>query len=86
MFKLRKALYGLKKAPMAWYDRLSNFLIDNDFSRGKIDNTLFRRKSEKDFILVQLYVDDIIFGATNDNLCRDFTDLMQSKFEMSMMG
>ena len=69
VFKLKKALYGLKQAPRAWYERLSNFLMENGFTRGQIDNTLFRRKTENDFILVQLYVDDIIFGATNETLC-----------------
>ena len=86
VFKLKKALYGLKQAPRAWYDRLSIFLITNGFMRGKVDTTLFRKDLDKDFIIVQIYVDDIIFGAINESLCKDFSDLMQSEFEMSMMG
>ena len=86
VFKLKKALYGLKQAPRAWYDRLSSFLITNGFMRGKVDTTLFRKDLAKDFIIVQIYVDDIIFGATNELLCKDFSNLMQSEFEMSMMG
>ncbi|MGR2462811.1 reverse transcriptase domain-containing protein, partial [Salmonella enterica] len=66
VYRLKKALYGLKQAPRAWYDRLSYFLMKNGFSRGKIDNTLFRKQLKDDYILVQLYVDDIIFGATSD--------------------
>ena len=54
--------------------------------RGNVDMTLFRREVDKDFIIVQIYVDDIIFGATNESLCKDFSNLMKSKFEMSMMG
>nr|KYP57648.1 Retrovirus-related Pol polyprotein from transposon TNT 1-94 [Cajanus cajan] len=65
VFKLNKALYGLKHVPRAWYEKLSPFLIDNIFTRGKIDNTLFRKVIKDDFILVQMYLDDIIFGATN---------------------
>ena len=85
-FKLKKALYGLKQAPRAWYDRLSSFLINNGFMRGKVDTTLFRKDLNKDFIIVQIYVDDIIFGATNETLCKDFSKLIQGEFEMSMMG
>ncbi len=86
VFKLSKALYGLKQAPRAWYDRLSAFLIKNNFSRGKIDTTLFRKLDQNDLLIVQVYVDDIIFGSTNEKMCEDFSHLMQSEFEMSMMG
>jgi len=65
VFKLKKSLYGLKQDPRAWYDRLSNFLIKNDFKRGQVDTTLFIRTLEKDILVVQIYVDDIIFGSTN---------------------
>jgi len=86
VYKLKKSLYGLKQAPRAWYDRLSNFLIKNDFKRGQVDTTLFRRTLEKDILVVQIYVDDIIFGSTNASLCKKFSKLMQDEFEMSMMG
>jgi len=76
----------LKQAPRAWYDRLSNFLIKNDFKRGQVDTTLFRRTLEKYILVVQIYVDDIIFGSTNASLCKKFSKLMQDEFEMSMMG
>nr|KYP49390.1 Retrovirus-related Pol polyprotein from transposon TNT 1-94 [Cajanus cajan] len=86
VFKLNKSLYGLKKTPRAWYEKLSSFLTNNNFIRGKIDSTLFRKVIKDDFIIVQIYVDDIIFGATNENLCQEFSKLMQDEFEMSMMG
>ena len=86
VYKLDKALYGLHQAPRAWYDTLSNHLLSNGFSRGQIDSTLFIRKSKGDLLLVQIYVDDIIFGSTNDALCKDFESVMKSKFEMSAMG
>ena len=72
VFKLTKALYGLKQAPRAWYERLSNFLNKNGFARGKIDNTLFIKVKNKDMLIVQIYVDDIIFGATNENMCKEY--------------
>ncbi|GKE12938.1 retrovirus-related pol polyprotein from transposon TNT 1-94, partial [Tanacetum coccineum] len=84
--KLDKALYGLKQAPRAWYETLSTFLIQNKFTRGRIDNTLFIYKSKGDVLLVQVYVDDIIFGLTSYKLCKEFEKLMTKKFEMSMMG
>ncbi|KAM6587476.1 hypothetical protein CsatA_010081 [Cannabis sativa] len=86
VYKLKKALYGLKQALRAWYERLSTFLISNGFSMGKADNTLFIKRKSKDIIIVQIYVDDIIFGATNDALCEEFSKCMHSEFEMSMMG
>jgi hypothetical protein len=86
VFFLFKAIYGLKQAPRKWYDTLSEFLLENGFVRGVIDKTLFCKKHKGDTILVQVYVDDIIFGSTNDNLCKRFSKLMQSKFEMSLMG
>src|SRR5437667_10293799 len=78
VYRLDKALYGLKQAPRAWYDTLSKFLIENKFTRGIIDKTLFYRKHANDLILVQIYVDDIIFGSKNDKLCAKFSKLMQS--------
>ncbi|KAH9668295.1 hypothetical protein KPL70_021361 [Citrus sinensis] len=86
VYKLSKALYGLKQAPRAWYDRLKNFLLDNDFSMGKADTTLFVKHKNHDILIVQIYVDDIIFGSTNELLCKDFSSCMSQEFEMSMMG
>ena len=86
VFKLKKALYGLKQAPTAWYERLSKFLISSGFKMGKIDTTLFIKLTENDILIVQIYVDDIIFGATNVSLCEEFAKYMHSEFEMSMMG
>ena len=86
VFKLLKALYGLKQAPRAWYERLTNFLIENGFLRGSVDTTLFIKKKSNDILVVQIYVDDIIFGATNEAMCQEFAKSMQGEFEMSMMG
>ena len=86
VYRLKKALYGLKQAPRAWYDELSNFLVSKGFSKGSIDPTLFINKKGDDILLVQVYVDDIIFGSTNLKLSKKFEKLMHSKFEMSMMG
>ncbi|GJV14642.1 integrase, catalytic region, zinc finger, CCHC-type containing protein [Tanacetum coccineum] len=62
VYKLKKSLYGLKQAPRAWYDMLSSFLISQDFSKGSVDPTLFIRKQGNELLLVQIYVDDIIFA------------------------
>nr|GEX96850.1 retrovirus-related Pol polyprotein from transposon TNT 1-94 [Tanacetum cinerariifolium] len=86
VYKVRKALYGLKQAPRAWYDMLSSFLISQDFSKGLVDLTLFIRRSGIDLLLVQIYVDDIIFAASTLELCDLFVNLMCLKFKMSMMG
>ncbi|GJU97123.1 retrovirus-related pol polyprotein from transposon TNT 1-94 [Tanacetum coccineum] len=86
VYRLRKALYGLKQAPRAWYDELSNFLISKGFTKGTIDPTLFTIKYGEDILLVQIYVDDIIFGSTNPKFSKRFEKLMHSRFEMSLMG
>ncbi|GJU83428.1 retrovirus-related pol polyprotein from transposon TNT 1-94 [Tanacetum coccineum] len=86
VYKLKKALYGLKQAPRAWYDMLSSFLISNDFSKGSVDPTLFIRREGKELLLVQIYVDDIIFAASTPELCDLFAKIKCSKFKMSMMG
>ncbi|KAD2805416.1 hypothetical protein E3N88_38793 [Mikania micrantha] len=86
VYKLDKALYGLHQAPRAWYETLSTHLLNNGFRRGVIDCTLFIREKDSDLLLVQVYVDDIIFGSTNDNLCKEFETVMKEKFEMSSMG
>ncbi|GKA83309.1 retrovirus-related pol polyprotein from transposon TNT 1-94 [Tanacetum coccineum] len=85
VYRLRKALYGLKQAPRAWYDELSKFLISKGFTKGIIDPTLFTIKYGEDILLVQIYVDDIIFGSTNLKFSKRFEKLMHSRFEMSLM-
>ncbi|GJZ93302.1 retrovirus-related pol polyprotein from transposon TNT 1-94, partial [Tanacetum coccineum] len=86
VYKLKKALYGLKQAPRTWYDMLSSFLISQDFSKGSVDPTLFIHKEGKELLLVQVYVNDIIFAASTPKLCDLFAKIMCSIFKMSMMG
>ncbi|GKC29586.1 retrovirus-related pol polyprotein from transposon TNT 1-94 [Tanacetum coccineum] len=86
VYHLKKALYHLKQAPRAWYDTLSRFLLDNKFSKGAVDPTLFTQKTSKHILLVQIYVDDIIFASTDPKACEIFSYEMSSKFQMSMMG
>nr|GEV51345.1 uncharacterized mitochondrial protein AtMg00810-like [Tanacetum cinerariifolium] len=86
VYKVEKAMYGLHQSPRAWYGTLSKYLLDNGFQRGTIDQTLFIREHKGEFLLVQVYVDDIIFGSSNPQLCREFEALMHEKFQMSTMG
>ncbi|GJW49590.1 putative ribonuclease H-like domain-containing protein [Tanacetum coccineum] len=86
VYKVEKALYGLLQAPRAWSETLSTYLLDNGFQRGKIDKTLFIRRDKGDILLVQVYVDDIIFGSTKKSLCTEFEKMMHKKFQMSSMG
>ncbi|GKE05941.1 putative ribonuclease H-like domain-containing protein, partial [Tanacetum coccineum] len=78
VYRVVKALYGLHQTPRAWYARLSTFLLKHNYRRGTIDKTLFIKKNYRDIILVQVYVDDIIFGSTKKAWC--------DEFEMSVMG
>ncbi|GJY69988.1 retrovirus-related pol polyprotein from transposon TNT 1-94 [Tanacetum coccineum] len=86
VYKLKKALYGLKQAPKAWYDRLKANLLYHEYTMGLVDNTLFTKKRDSHIIIVQIYVDEIIFGSTCQELCDDFSKIMHDEFEMSMMG
>ena len=67
------------------YERLSTFLISNNFVKGKVDITLFTKHVDNDILIVEIYVDDIIFGSTNEKLFKEFKSCMKNKFEMSMM-
>ena len=86
VYKLKRALYGLKQAPRAWYDRLNAYLTEHGFKRGSANTTLFIRNDKNSFVIAQIYVDDIVFGATNDSLAHSFADEMKAMFEMSMIG
>ncbi|GJV83971.1 retrovirus-related pol polyprotein from transposon TNT 1-94 [Tanacetum coccineum] len=86
VYKVEKALYGLHQAPRAWYETLSTYLLDNGFQRGQIDKTLFIKRVKGDILLVQVYVDDIIFGSTRNEMCTEFEKMMHKKFQMSSMG
>ncbi|GJS36740.1 putative ribonuclease H-like domain-containing protein [Tanacetum coccineum] len=85
-YKVEKALYGLHQAPRAWYETLSTYLLENGYRRGTIDKTLFIKKDRGDILLVQVYVDDIIFRSTKKSLCVEFKQMMHKRFQMSFMG
>ncbi|GJU01320.1 retrovirus-related pol polyprotein from transposon TNT 1-94 [Tanacetum coccineum] len=86
VYKLKQALYGLKQAPKAWYDRLKAFLIKCEYKIRMVDNTVFTKKKSSNLIIVQIYVDDIIFRSIYQDMCDEFVKIMHDEFEMSMMG
>jgi hypothetical protein len=86
VYKISKAHYRLKQAPCAWYERLRDFLLSKYFKIRKVDTTLFTKRIDKDIFVYQIYVDDIIFGSTNELLCEKFGKMMSKDFEMSMIG
>ena len=84
--KLKKALYGLKQAPRAWYSRLDTYLQQQGFRKGMVDSNLYIKSEKANQLIVVVYVDDIIFGGSKNELCKNFADNMQTEFEMSMIG
>jgi hypothetical protein len=86
VYRLRKALYGLKQAPRAWYGRLRGFLFSKGFEMGKVDKTLFLLRQGDGILIVEVYVDDIVFGCSSHSLVARFAEDMSKEFEMSMMG
>jgi hypothetical protein len=85
-YKLKKTLFNLKQAPRPWYERLRDFLLSKGFKMGKVDTTLFIKKIGQDLFVLQIYVDDIIFGSTNQDFCEEFEKMMANELEMSMIG
>ena len=86
VYKLNKALYGLKQVLRAWYEQLTVYLGHKGYSREGANKILFVNKSDKDFIVAQIYVDDIIFEGFPEELFKNFIEIMQSEFETSMVG
>jgi hypothetical protein len=85
VYKLSNALYELKQAPRAWYARFKMFLLEHGYVMGSVDKTIFTLKHGTDFLLVQIYVDDIIFGGSSHTLVSRFQEMMENEFQMSMM-
>ena len=86
VYKLKKALYGLKQAPRAWYSEINSFLIKSGFKRSMNEPTLFVKHQGTDILIVMLYVDDIIFAGSCENMVEAFKNDMTKKYEMSDMG
>jgi hypothetical protein len=86
VYKLSNALYGLKQAPRAWYVRLKSFLLEHGYVMGNVDKTLFTLKHDNDFLLVKIYMDDIIFGVSSHSLVSSFQAMIENEFQMSMIG
>ena len=86
MCRLKKALYGLKQSPRAWYSRLDKYLQQAGFRKGSVDNNLYIKVTQDSILLIEVYVDDIIFGSTRDRLRQKFAKDMHNEFEMSLHG
>ncbi|KAJ9566357.1 hypothetical protein OSB04_002323 [Centaurea solstitialis] len=86
VYVLDKALYSLKQAPRVWYKTLTDYLLGVGYKKGTIDPTLFLWRSCSDLIIVQIYVDDVIFASTKPEMCQEFENTMKSQFKISMMG
>ena len=86
VWKLKKALYGLKRAPKAWYARLDNYLIQQGFKRSNANSNIYFKLEKDQLLITVVYVDDLIFGCNNDKLSHEFAEVMAREFEMSMIG
>jgi hypothetical protein len=83
--KLKKVLYGLKKAPREWYSRLDKYMQQVGFRKGSEDKNIYSKVSQGNILLIEVYVDDIIFGSNDDTLSQIFAKDMQNEFEMSLL-
>ena len=87
VYRLKKALYGLKQAPRAWYKRVDSYFLQHGFVRSENEPTLYVKKSDNgDFLVVCIYVDDMIYMGSSQKLVSEFKSCMMSEFEMSDLG
>jgi hypothetical protein len=84
--KLKKASYGLKQAPRAWYSILDRYLQQEGFRKLSANNNLYIKVTQDSILLIEVYVDDIIFGSNDDMLSQKFAKDMHNEFEMSLLG
>jgi hypothetical protein len=83
---LKKALYGLKKIPIAWYSRLERYLQLQGFKKVNVDNNLYIKVNLDSILIIEVYVDDIIFGSDDERMSQQFSKYMKNEFEMSLLG
>lgn len=83
VYKQKKALYGLKQAPRAWFSRIEAYFLRENFERCPSEHTLFTKSKEGKFIIVSLYVDDLIFSGNDKSFCDEFKNSMMLEFEMT---
>jgi hypothetical protein len=84
--RLKKAMYGLKKSPRAWYSRLDKYLQQQGFRKGNADRNLYVKVDRDNILIIEVYVDDIIFGSDDDKMSKKFSQDMHNEFEMSLLG
>jgi hypothetical protein len=83
---LKRELYGLKQAPREWYSRLDRYLQQQGFRKGKEDNNLYIKVNQNNLLIIEFYVDDIIFGSNDDRMSNKFSKDMHNEFEISLLG
>jgi hypothetical protein len=83
---LNKDLYGLKQAPKAWYSKLDRYLQQQGFRKGNVENNLYKNINQENILIIEFYVDDIIFGSGDESMSKNFSKDMQHNFEMSLLG
>jgi hypothetical protein len=86
VYKFSKVLYGLKQALRTWYARLKIFLLEHGYVMESVYKTLFTLNHGNNFLFVQIYVDNIIFGSSSHVLVSGFQEIMEKDFQMFMMG
>jgi hypothetical protein len=84
--KLKKELYGLKQAPRAWYSKLDRYLQQKGFKKGNAYKNLYIKVNQDSILIIEVYVDDIIFGSDDDRMSKKFSKVMQNEFEISLLG
>ena len=87
VYRLHKALYGLKQAPRAWYGEIDNYFAQCGFEKSLSEATLYTKtRGDKDILIVSIYVDDIVYTGSNEEMLNEFKEDMKVKYEMTDLG
>ena len=84
--KLKKSIYGLKQASRQWYFKFNEVIISFGFKENIVDQCIYLKESGSEWILLVLYVDDILLASTSLSLLRETKDFLSNNFDMKDMG
>ena len=86
VYKLHKALYGLKQAPRAWNSKIDAYFLQNGFVKSPSEPSQYVKTRGANFLMVCLYVDDLIYAGTNHDMVQSFKEAMMKEYEMTDLG
>ena len=84
--KLVKSLYGLKQAPKQWHEKFDNAMMSSGFKINECDKCVYVKDTKNGYVIVCLYVDDMLIVGSDDKMIKSTKDMLKSRFDMKDMG